>query len=277
MLTRREKLILEKAFDNEKSKELTLQQVHKLSAATKIPIRTVEWFLLEKGILPLRYQRNMGIMGIQGQKILLKSRIIVVGLGGLGGYVVEESARAGIGQIVGVDPDVFESTNLNRQLLATEHSIGKKKIDKAGARIKEINNSIEFTGYSIPADKLPKKIYCNADLVFDCLDNITDRRILANKCAAADVPLVHGAIAGWYGEVAVIWPNSNLFEKIYLRKEQKKGIEQDLGTPSFTPAVTASVMVAKGIKILLGKDTDKEKKMLFFDLLQDEWQTILFS
>jgi len=274
MLTEKEKSILDQAFAAGNIKQLSLKKAERIAAKKKIPLRAVEWFALDKGVAPFRYQRNIGSLGIRGQKKLLESKVVVVGLGGLGGYVAEELARAGVGHITGVDHDVFDETNLNRQLLAEERNLGKKKTAETQTRLKRINKAVKFTGFAVPINELRQDVVRDADLVFDCLDNIGDRLVLEKKCSAADVPLVHGAIAGWCGEVGVVWPGTRMLEKIYKRK--RKGIERNLGTPPFTAATAASLMVAKGIKILTGKNKGKEQSMLFFDLLEEQWQTVTF-
>jgi molybdopterin-synthase adenylyltransferase len=275
MLSKKQKIHLDKVFANGGLTELTLQQSQNIALKTKIPLRYVEWFALEKGIVPCRYQRNIGSIGIAGQKKLLESKTIIIGLGGLGGYLTEELARLGVGRIIGVDPSAFDQTNLNRQLFSDESTINKEKIDPARKRLKKINQGIDFTGFAVNLDRLPDRIWHNTDVVFDCLDNIADRFVLADKCSQTKIPLVHGAIAGWYGQVAVIWPKTLMLEKIY--KNQTFGIEQDIGNPPFTAAVTASLMAAEGTKILIGKIFENEQKMLFFDLLENEWQPIEFQ
>jgi molybdopterin/thiamine biosynthesis adenylyltransferase len=275
MLTEKEKTQLDQIFGGEALAELTLQQADRISSQTKIPLRAVEWFALKKGLPPRRYSRNIGSIGIDGQMKLLESKVIIVGLGGLGGYLSEELARAGLGQIISLDHDVFDETNLNRQLLANEGNLGKKKVDQLRDRLKKVNRAVEFTGFAVTVDNLPDEIWRDVDLVFDCLDNIDDRFILAEKCSEANVLLVHGAIAGWFGQVCVVWPGTAMMEKIY--KSHKRGVEKDMGTPPFTAAVTASLMAAEGIKILTGKKTQKEQKVVFFDLLEDEWEIISFD
>ncbi|MDO8303097.1 MAG: ThiF family adenylyltransferase [Sedimentisphaerales bacterium] len=274
MLSKKQKVHLDKVFASGGLTELSLQQSRKIALKTKIPLRYIEWFALEKGIVPCRYQRNIGSIGITGQKKLLESKIIIIGLGGLGGYVAEELARLGAGRIIGVDPGAFDQTNLNRQLFSDESNINKKKIDLAGKRLKKINQGVDFKGFAISFDKLPDRIWHNTDVVFDCLDNIADRFVLADKCSQTKIPLVHGAIAGWYGQVAVIWPKTAMLEKIY--RNRTFGIEKNMGNPPFTAAVAASLMAAESIKILIGKILEKKQKLLFFDLLEGEWQTIRF-
>lgn len=274
MLTEKERELLEQVFVNGGPKKLSLQRTGEIAKQATVSVRAVEWFALDKGVVPGRYQRNIGSLGIEGQKKLLESKVVVVGLGGLGGQVVEELTRVGVGRIVGVDKDVFEESNLNRQLFAEESNLGKEKAAEVKGRIERINRAVEFEGLTVSLEELGDEVWCDAGLVFDCLDNIEDRLVLAKRCSMANVPLVHGAIAGWYGEVGVIWPGTEMLEKIY--RSQKSGIEQDIGTPPFTAAVAASLMVAKGIRILTGKNVRKERKMLFFDLLEDEWQRIVF-
>lgn len=274
MLTESQKKILEQAFAAIISRELSIEQTKAIAEKTKLPLRFVEWFALAKDIVPLRYQKNIGNIGIEGQKKLLSSRCLIMGLGGLGGFVCEYLARAGVGKITGIDPDVFEETNLNRQLLADENNLGEKKATEVRRRLKKVNSAVEFAGFSLLFSEVPQPIWNDADLVFDCLDSIKERLALAKKCSAVNVPLVHGAIAGFCGEVGVVWPGTQMLEEIY--KTETKGIEEILGTPSFTAATAAGIMSAEGVKILVAKRINKEQKMLFFDLMQDQWQIVTF-
>lgn len=274
MLTKEERALLEGVFADGKLRELTLQKAGTIALQTKLRLRAVEWFALDSGICPSRYRRNIGAFGVGGQKRLLESKVVIVGLGGLGGCLLEELARAGVGQIVAVDPDVFDETNLNRQLLASEETVGRKKVDEAESRSKKVNRAVAFTGFAVSLEQVAEAVWRDADLVFDCLDNIEGRFGLEERCSSADVALVHGAVAGWYGEVGVVWPGSGMLKKVY--KGQGRGIEEDVGAVGFTAATAASLMAAKGVGILTGKITGKEQKMLYFDLLEDEWQTIEF-
>ena len=83
-----------------------------------LSLAVVERRMLEAGLLPARYQRNREMLAVEEQLRLSRSRVVVLGCGGLGGYILEELARLGVGHLVAVDPDVFEEHNCNRQLLA---------------------------------------------------------------------------------------------------------------------------------------------------------------
>jgi len=211
-----------------------------------------------------RYQRNFGTLGLEGQKTLLGSRIVIVGLGGLGGYVLEQMARAGIGHITGMDPDVFESSDLNRQLLSDVHSLGTAKIERAKQRIQQIHPETIFLGLKKRHTDVPEEVWMKADLVFDCLDNITDRLSLAELCSHADCTLVHGAIAGWYGQVAVVQPGCHLLNRLY--PETGPGLEKEMGTPPFTAALCASLMVAEGVKAICGIHQRDQDRVTYIDL-----------
>ena len=218
-----------------------------------------------------RYRRNLGALGAEGQTRLLASHGLVVGLGGLGGYVVEQLARGGLGRITGVDPDVFDETNLNRQLLATVATLGWRKVDAARERAAIINPTCVFTGVAGRHSDVPEAVWSTVDIVFDCLDTIADRLDLADTCARQTRILIHGAVAGWYGQVAVVWPGQHTLGTLYPKAGP--GWEQELGTPPFTVALTASLMVAQGIKVLIGAPMPRDRRVEFLDLREGRWLT----
>ncbi len=211
-----------------------------------------------------RYARNLGTLGREGQTRLLSSRIVIVGLGGLGGHVLEQMARVGVGHITGMDPDVFEASNLNRQLLSDVEALGAAKVERAQQRIEKICPETDFLGMRKCHADAPETVWKQADLVFDCLDNIVDRLSLAAMCGRADCPLIHGAIAGWVGQVAVVQPGSGLLNQLY--PDTGPGLEKELGTPPFTAALCASLMVAEGVKVLCDMAQGNPNRVQYVDL-----------
>ncbi len=101
-------------------------------------------------------------------------------------------------------------------------------------------------------------------IVIDALDSIDDRFILQNSCKNLNIPLVHGAISGWYGQISIIYPGDDTLEHIY---KSKKEIENKLGNHSFTPGLVASIQVSEVIKVLLKKGDILRSKVLLIDLL----------
>lgn len=235
----------------------------------------VEGTALANGLLPARYQRNRTMISAAEQLLLFKSRIAVIGCGGLGGYVIEELARLGAGHIVAIDPDIFEEHNLNRQLLATTRNLGVAKAEAAQARVNEINPAVTVTPIReafTPANG--RELLDGVTVAVDALDSISCRLELAEICTGMLIPLVHGAIGGWYGHVTTQLPGDTTVQDIYRNWIEGKGIEKELGNPSFTPAVVASLQVAEVCKIVLGRGDLLRHRKLSIDLLDMEFNEI---
>lgn len=217
----------------------------------------------------LRYLRN-GIFSSQDMSKLKDKKVCIVGAGGLGGYILEMLARVGIGSITIIDGDVFDETNLNRQILSTSESLGKSKVQIAKERMDQVNPHVSVNGIKIflNEDNVISLIE-DHDIVVDGLDSIETRFILQRACETLKIPLVHGAIAGWYGQVTTIMPGDRVLESIYKEKVNK-GIETKIGNPSFTPACIASFQVSEVLKVLLGLGDILSKKLLMIDLLNNE-------
>ena len=229
----------------------------------------IEEAALQINLLPLRYRRNQRTISTEQQLRLFRSRVAVVGCGGLGGYVVEELARLGLGRIVVIDPDVFEEHNLNRQLFSTVSDLGRPKVAVAAERVAEINPAVTVTPLMKAFSReRGGELLEGADIAVDALDSIPTRLELAAVCNELRIPLVHGSIAGWYGQVITQF-NENSLQRIY-EGSGEKGIETELGNPSFTPAVVASLEAAEVCKILLGEGSPLRNRMLAIDLLDME-------
>ena len=243
-----------------------------------VTVAIVEGIALERGIMPARYQRNRTIIDVGNQLVLFRSSVAVIGCGGLGGYVVEELARLGVGRIVVIDPDVFEEHNLNRQLFSTPENLGTAKVAAAAGRIAAVNPAVAVV--PVQAAFSPENgpgLLEGCQVVVDALDSIQVRLELAEVCTELNLPLVHGAIAGWFGHVATQLPGDDTVQTIYRAWTGGKGVEQTLGNPSFTPAVVASLEVAEVCKLLLGQGTPLRGRQLMIDLFSMEINVIDLS
>jgi len=220
-----------------------------------------------------RYDRNRIFSDSEMAK-LQATKICIVGCGGLGGYLAEMLVRVGIGEVVLVDGDVFDESNLNRQLYATTNNLGKSKAEEAKKRLAAINPDTGIHAYHMKLDEgNVKEMIQGCDLVMDALDNIATRFIVQKACEALNIPMVHGAIAGWYGQVTTIMPGDRTLNRIYQENEES-GIEDELGNPSFTPAVIASIQVSEALKVLTGKEEILRNKIMMVDLLDNEFQVV---
>jgi len=241
-----------------------------------VTLAQVEGAALELNILPARYQRNRQTISVKDQLTLHRSHVSVIGCGGLGGHVIEELARLGVGRLVVIDPDVFEEHNLNRQLLSSPSNLGKAKVEAAVERIGEINPAVVAVPQRIAFSfSNGSGLLKSCDLAVDALDNIAVRLELAKSCSNLGIPLVHGAIAGWYGHVTTLLPGDATLQGLYAPRCGEKGIEQHLGNPSFTPAVVASLQVAEVCKLLLGQGNPLHGRTLMIDLLSMEFHELV--
>lgn len=221
-----------------------------------------------------RYERNYSTISEEDMTVLKNSNVLVVGCGGLGGYIIEMLTRLGLGHITVVDGDVFDESNLNRQLYSTMDNLGMSKAEVVKERVHLVNPDTELI--AIPYVLTPENIDSimqGHSLVIDAVDNIETRLLLESKCSKHDLPLIHGAIAGWYFQLSVIMPGDNLLSKIY-GSSTEKGIESILGNPSFTPAAAASFQVAECIKVLLKKELPLRGKLLYIDLLNNSFDIL---
>jgi len=243
---------------------LSLAEVEEFAASRGMSRREAELALLAQGACPERYRRNVGTLGLEGQRRLLESQVAVVGCGGIGGYVVEMLARVGVGRLRLADGDVFCENNLNRQLLCREADLGLPKVRAAAIRAREVNRAVEveeFFGYVDEANVMDFIAGCS--VVVDALDNGSSRRVLSKACLEAGIPLVHGAIGGFYAQVGV-----SLGGPLgrFIAAMPDRGEEVCLGNPPFTPALAASLEVCEAVKLLTGVSEVLADQLLWADL-----------
>lgn len=216
-----------------------------------------------------RYDRNFDTLSLEEQKTLGASKVVVIGLGGLGGGVCEMLARVGVGHLTLIDGDSFETSNLNRQLLSEESLIGVPKAQAAKDRVNAINSGISVTHLVEYLDEsnLYERIK-NADVVMDCLDAIDTRFILQKAAQKASIPIVSGAIAGVAGQVTTIFPGDKGYELIYGRKgeNQSKGVEAKTGNIAYCALFVAALQSSECLKVLLDRGEILRNKLLIAEL-----------
>ena len=217
-----------------------------------------------------RYERNIPALTEAEWELLRAKRVLIVGCGGLGGHLIDQLARIGIGAIRAVDGDVFESSNLNRQLLSEVSLLGVSKAKAAVDRVHRINPDVQMEAVeeylsAVNADSM----LLGCDAVLDALDNIQSRKILAAACTRANIPYVYGAVQGWVAQAAISMPGDNLIESLY----PKETVLTDKSVLSFTPALCASMQVSLCVKLLTGRPVETGT-IYYFDLLNQEFETI---
>lgn len=248
---------------------ISIKQTKEITCKFQTNSRDVEILALQNNIIPERYQRNLGVISPSEQAKLLQSKVVIIGAGGLGGTVLELLARMGIGKLIIADKDIIVDSNLNRQILSTETNLGQRKTEVAIKRVEEINSFIEIVGHSvfINSDNVGKIIE-GAEVVVDALDNLPSRFVLQKACRDLKIPLVHGAIAGFNGQLTTIFPEDKGLELIYGSNKDlpEHGSEVELGAPTVTPAIIASLEAQEVIKILLKRGKLFRNRLLYLDI-----------
>lgn len=217
-----------------------------------------------------RYVRNIPALSEPECRLLWQKRVAVIGCGGLGGYLVELMARAGIGSIRAVDPDVFEESNLNRQLLSETGLAGCSKAEAARNRVLRINPQIKAEAVAAAFRREnARTLLSGVDAVLDGLDSIPPRRELAEACTRMGIPYIYGAVSGWVGQAAVCMPGEDILSLLYPRDT----LPQDKSVLSFAPALCASMQAALCVKVLTGRPVETGV-LHYVDLLGESYEAI---
>lgn len=226
---------------------------------------------LTVGVCPYRYLRNREAVSPQEQLGLAKSRVAVIGAGGLGGQVILLLARMGVGTLVVVDYDVFDETNLNRQALSSVETLGKPKSEAAAASVSSINPGTKVIPCQVKLNAFnAPEILIGSNVVVDALDNVQDRFLLERTTKKLGIPLVHGALAGFEGQVMTIFPDDPGLKHLYRHEgtggDKSKRPESILGVPTLTPSLIATLEAMEVLKIILKREKIFRNTMVHVDL-----------
>ncbi len=219
------------------------------------------------------FHENEKLLGKEHLKRMEAHTFLIVGAGGLGGHLANALVRLGAKRLILVDRDVFEKSNLNRQLFSNQKSVGEYKVDAVRRELLDISPDCEIECFYDDIESLENHPnIAKASVVFDAVDSVATRLWLEKFAERLEVPLFHGAIGGWYGEVALIEPGTRLLETLYGQK--KKGVEKELGSPTFTPAIVANLMATECVKWLHDEEGVLRNKMLIIDLKHHSYQVV---
>ena len=219
-----------------------------------------------------RYDRQIMIeeIGEEGQYKLKRSRVVLAGAGGLGSPIALYLTAAGVGRIRLIDHDQVTLSNLNRQILHWEEDIGRKKVDSAGSKLRNLNSAVEIEAIS---ETLTEgnvfRLVEDCDVIVDALDNLPTRYLL-NRCAVEKrIPFFHGAVNGFEGRVMTILPG----ETACLRCMYRGPVPQEkFPVIGVTPGVIGSIQAAEVIKYVTGIGRLLTNRVLIYDGL-----TVAFS
>jgi len=231
-----------------------------------------------------RYLRNIILPEIteSGQEKLLRSKVLVIGAGGLGSPALLYLAAAGVGNIGVIDDDCVELSNLQRQVIHQEKDLGKKKVLSAKEKISALNPDVNFTIYEFRANhKNLAEIVKDYDFVLDATDNFPTRFIINEICHEQKKPLIFAAVKGFLGQVSVFKSyeknaenpcyacfNSNIVDENFSLPISEKGI---LGSVAGT---VGALQATTAIKEILQIGESLVGKILIFDFLKNEFRKV---
>ncbi|EBL8291823.1 adenylyltransferase/sulfurtransferase MoeZ [Salmonella enterica] len=225
-----------------------------------------------------RYSRHLLIpdIGMEGQRRLKNSRVLVIGAGGLGSPVLLYLAAAGVGTIGIVDFDRVDDSNLQRQVIHNMTTIGQLKVDSARATLQQLNAFITVNTYT---EKLSPEsavaLFSEYDLILDCTDNFSSRYLINDACVLAGKPYVYGAVFALEGQASVFWENAPDGAGVNYRDLYPEPPPPELvpscaigGILGVICVSIGAVMVTEAVKLLMGLGDSLLGRLLIFDAVE---------
>lgn len=231
----------------------------------------------------LRYNRQILLhdFDIAGQERLQQSRVLVVGLGGLGCPAALYLAAAGIGELLLVDGDEVELSNLQRQIAHTEEDIGTNKARSAAAAIAALNRDVKLDVIEQPlTENAMPELLTRVDLVLDATDNYPVRFALNRACIAAAVPLVSAAAVRSEGQLAVFDPvrGGPCYRCLYTEEDADTALScSESGVLAPLVGAIGSLQAMEALKVLTGFGEPLRGKLLVADLRSMEFRRLELS
>jgi len=257
------------ASDGKTCLVIGLKTTASIASSQGVSAKEIEIAALRQEIIPRRYLRNIGTIGMNGQIRLLQSTVAVVGAGGLGSTVIELLARQGIGHMIIIDDDCFTEQNLNRQVMSTEGNLGEYKVIVAAKRVNEINSATTVTTLQERlTGENAQGFLTGAQVVIDGLDNLPSRLVVERACRQLAIPYVHASIGGFAGQLMTIFPGDVGLSSLYGSSPDtmpEQGIETRIGNPPATVAIIAALQAQEVVKIITGVGAPIRNQILLID------------
>lgn len=229
----------------------------------------------------LRYSRHILLdeFGIEAQQRLLSSHVLIVGAGGLGCPAALYLAASGVGKLTIADGDKVDATNLQRQILYRDKSVGLPKAGAAREALREVNPEIQVValGERLEGNRL-QELVSNADVVLDCSDNFATRHALNRACVKFSRPLVSGAAIRFDGQLAVFdlrRAGSPCYACLFPESAEAEDVAcAVMGVFSPLTGTIGALQAAEAIKLLCAIGEPLAGRLLLFDALNAEWRTV---
>ncbi len=230
-----------------------------------------------------RYERQiiMPEIGLLGQLKLAEARVLIIGVGGLGCPVLQNLAAVGVGKIGIVDGDVVDETNLHRQYLYTAGDCGKNKVAVAGEVVVKQNPEAEIIQYSTYFSKENAlDMVSDYQIIIDCTDNIATRYLINDVAVAKGIPMVYASIHKFEGQLSVFnYKNGPTYRCLFPEDERMDALPScnDSGVLGVLPNILGTLQANEVIKIILDIGEVLNGKLLLYNSLDNDFQTIDFQ
>ena len=228
----------------------------------------------------LRYSRQIFLreIDVEGQNRLLNSSVVVFGMGGLGSPAGIYLASSGVGELVLVDPDKVELSNLQRQIVHMNDALGQQKVESAERTLKALNPDVHIKSYSqkLAGDELDEVVR-QADVVVDGTDNFDARFAINAACVRVGKPLVSAAVVRMEGQISVYRldrPDSPCYGCLYQNIAEPPQNCAENGVLGSVAGMMGCIPATETIKVLLDIGDTLEGRLLLIDARTMEWQTV---
>ena len=226
-----------------------------------------------------RYQRHLLLpeVDVKGQIKLLRSRVLLLGAGGLGSPAALYLAAAGVGTLGVVDMDVVDASNLQRQILHNLERVGERKVDSAKKALTNLNPDVNVITYDVRlgADNV-LDIFAGYDLIVDGTDNFPTRYLVNDASLKLDIPVVHGSIFRFEGQASVYLPHQGPCYRCQVPEPPPADLAPscaEAGVLGVLPGIIGSVQAMEAVKVLLGIGEPLVGRLLAYDALEGTFRT----
>jgi len=215
-------------------------------------------------------------IGLDGQKKLMDGMVAIVGMGGLGCPAAQSLVTAGIGELVLIDGDDVELSNLHRQMLHGEDDIGKKKVVSAKESLSKINALTSIESIDVYLDEqYGLDLIQNCDVIIDATDNIETRQLIDRLSKESNIPMVYGGLYRWEGQVAVLNVNGSPgYRELFPKPPSGGDTCADAGVLGMLPNIIGNIQALEAVKLIIGIEPNLVGKLLMYDGMNHSTQII---
>lgn len=228
-----------------------------------------------------RYSRHLLLpeVGDKGQEKLLAGRVLLLGAGGLGSPAALYLAAAGVGTLGIIDSDVVDLSNLQRQILHGTSTIGVPKVESAAERLRDMNPDVEVISFQerLTSENVDRIFDHGWDVIIDGLDNFPTRYLVNDASVWKDIPVVHGSIFRFDGQVTTFWPKKGPCYRCLYPEPPPPHLAPscaEAGVLGILPGIVGTLQATEAIKILLGQGDPLVGRLLTYDSLKMQFRTL---